>query len=202
MLSKAYGLPGLRIGWAAGRDRELLTAMSRFKNYLSICCATPSEELALVALRHAPASLARNRGVVRANLALADAFFARHADLFTHNRPQAGPIGFHKIHIDGPVEGFASAWRVRPGYCSCPAAFTAWTSPISAWATAAATSGRIWRGSMPGWLKPNWIEAHAPRGTGAQRPLRRTARRFGSTVRFRPGVGAQCPWFSRHLPGI
>ena len=49
VLSKAYGLPGLRIGWAVSRDRGLLTAMSRFKNYLSICCAAPSEELALVA---------------------------------------------------------------------------------------------------------------------------------------------------------
>ena len=73
-----------------------------------------------MALRHAPAILARNRGIVRANLALADAFFARHAGLFTHNRPPAGPIGFHKIHIDGPMEGFCERLAREAGVLLLP----------------------------------------------------------------------------------
>ena len=120
VLSKAYGLPGLRIGWLASRDRETLTALSRFKNYLSICCATPSEELALTALRHAPALLARNRAIVRANLALADAFFARHAGLFIHNRPLAGPVGFHRLNIDGPATEFCERLARQAGVLLLP----------------------------------------------------------------------------------
>ena len=73
-----------------------------------------------MALCHAPAILARNRGIVRANLALADAFFARHAGLFTHNRPLAGPIGFHKIHIDGPMEGFCERLAREAGVLLLP----------------------------------------------------------------------------------
>ena len=50
VMSKAYGLPGLRIGWIATRDREILSAMERAKHYLSICNSGPSEVLALIAL--------------------------------------------------------------------------------------------------------------------------------------------------------
>ena len=50
VLSKAYGLPGLRIGWIASRDRALLTRFERAKHYTSICNSAPSEALAVVAL--------------------------------------------------------------------------------------------------------------------------------------------------------
>jgi aspartate/methionine/tyrosine aminotransferase len=51
LLSKAYGLPGLRIGWIACQDRGVLARMERMKHYLSICNAAPSERLAVIALR-------------------------------------------------------------------------------------------------------------------------------------------------------
>ena len=102
------------------RFREKQTLIEGEIARLRKTSAAPSEELALVALRHAPAILARNRGIVRANLALADAFFARHAGLFTHNRPLAGPIGFHKIHIDGPMEGFCERLAREAGVLLLP----------------------------------------------------------------------------------
>ena len=45
VMSKAYGLPGLRIGWLACRDRALLERLERRKHYTSICNAGPSEFL-------------------------------------------------------------------------------------------------------------------------------------------------------------
>ena len=51
VMSKAYGLPGLRIGWLACRDRALLERLERRKHYTSICNAGPSEHLATIALR-------------------------------------------------------------------------------------------------------------------------------------------------------
>jgi shikimate 5-dehydrogenase len=48
VLSKAYGLPGLRIGWLAAQDTEVLRACEHYKHYLSICNSGPSEALALV----------------------------------------------------------------------------------------------------------------------------------------------------------
>ena len=46
VLSKSYGLPGLRVGWVATRDRDLLRTLERHKHYTSICNAGPSEFLA------------------------------------------------------------------------------------------------------------------------------------------------------------
>ena len=54
--SKSYGLPGLRVGWIACRDRALLERLEKRKHYTSICNAGPAEYLAAVALRPRAAS--------------------------------------------------------------------------------------------------------------------------------------------------
>ena len=51
VMSKAYGLPGLRVGWVACKDRDLLVRFERYKHYLSICNSAPSEVLAIIALK-------------------------------------------------------------------------------------------------------------------------------------------------------
>ncbi len=45
VMSKTYGLAGLRIGWIATHNRELLRAMAEFKDYTTICNSAPSEFL-------------------------------------------------------------------------------------------------------------------------------------------------------------
>ena len=120
VLSKAYGLPGLRVGWLACKDAELMEGIARYKNYLSICGATPSEALALVALRHGPELLEKNRRIIAENLQTADAFFARHAQLFTYNRPQAGPIGFSRIQVCEPMNDFCERLAHEAGVLLLP----------------------------------------------------------------------------------
>lgn len=51
VMSKAFGLPGLRIGWLAMHDADLFRRVSAFKDYTSICNSAPGELLALIALR-------------------------------------------------------------------------------------------------------------------------------------------------------
>ena len=41
VMSKSYGLPGLRVGWIASQDRDVLSRMERVKHYLSICNSAP-----------------------------------------------------------------------------------------------------------------------------------------------------------------
>lgn len=94
VMSKTYGLAGLRIGWVATHDRVLLERLARLKDYTTICNAAPSEVLATVALRHRAVLVARTRQVLSRNLDLLDAFFAAHADVFAWRRPDAGPIAF------------------------------------------------------------------------------------------------------------
>ncbi len=82
VMSKAYGLPGLRIGWLACRDRAVLERLETRKHYTSICSAGPSELIAAHALRRGAEITARNRAIVARNLPVFDSFFAAHADLF------------------------------------------------------------------------------------------------------------------------
>ncbi len=96
-MSKTYGLPGLRLGWLACRDRDALRRIVDLKHYTTICSSAPSELLSALALRHRDALADRNRGIVLANLLLLDAFFERHGDLLAWVRPTAGPIGFPRL---------------------------------------------------------------------------------------------------------
>src|SRR5205085_151951 len=107
VMSKSFALAGLRIGWLATRDRELLARCSAFKDYTTICSSAPAEILALIALRARDRVLARSRRIVEANLPLLDRFFADHADRWRWIRPQGGSIGFPRLLDDEPAEAFA-----------------------------------------------------------------------------------------------
>lgn len=102
VMSKAYGFPGLRIGWIMAKDRDLLTRMECYKHYLSICNAAPSERLAIIALRARDRILARNRALVNANAEKLTRFFGEFPDLFQWQRPDGGCVGFPRY--TGPKE--------------------------------------------------------------------------------------------------
>ena len=106
VMSKSFGLAGLRIGWIATRDRELLSRLAAFKDYTTICNSAPSEVLALIALRARDRVLARNRAIVEANLPLLDGFFSRWAGVFEWVRPRGGSIGFPRLVSDRPIDRF------------------------------------------------------------------------------------------------
>lgn len=107
VMSKAYGLPGLRIGWIACKDRELLIRMERYKHYLSICNSGPSEFLATIALRARKAIFERNASLVRKNIAAARKFFDGHQDLFEFHPPDGGCVCFVRYKGSNGVEDFA-----------------------------------------------------------------------------------------------
>lgn len=105
-MSKTYGLPGLRLGWLACRDREVIGRCLELKHYTSICNSAPSEFLSALALRHREVLVRRNLEIVRANLPLLEGFFARHAHVFEWVRPDASPIGFPRFKLPQDVAGF------------------------------------------------------------------------------------------------
>jgi aspartate/methionine/tyrosine aminotransferase len=106
VMSKAYGLAGLRIGWLACRDRALLVRFERFKHFLSICNSAPSEVLARIALKARQKILTRNRAVVRDNLGVLNGFFADYEHLFDWREPDGGCIGFIRYKGAEGVEEF------------------------------------------------------------------------------------------------
>ncbi len=120
VMSKSYGLPGLRIGWIACQDRFVLSQMERMKHYLSICNSGPSERLAQIALTHRDRILARNCAIVDENLPKWDAFFARHPDLFDWTRPDGSCMGFPRYKGADGVEAFAKRLVEEAGVLFLP----------------------------------------------------------------------------------
>lgn len=94
VMSKSYGLAGLRIGWIATRNADLYQRLAAFKDYTTICNSAPSEFLATLALKHGEGIVQRNIAIIKANLALLNAFFGQRDKLFGWYEPQAGPIAF------------------------------------------------------------------------------------------------------------
>jgi aspartate/methionine/tyrosine aminotransferase len=120
VMSKTYGLPGLRIGWVATRNPDLLRKMAALKDYTTICNSAPSEFLAELALRHRQTLIDRNLGIILGNLSLLDAFFNLHAGRFVWRRPVAGPIAFPRL-LGEDVETFCHDLVTRAGVLLLPA---------------------------------------------------------------------------------
>jgi aspartate/methionine/tyrosine aminotransferase len=120
VMSKAYGLAGLRIGWLASGDRDFLQRCERFKHYLSICNAGPSERLALIALKAREPILVRNRAIVDANLTLLDGFFAAWPDLFEWARSDGGCVGYPRYLGKDGVDAFAARLAEEAGVLVLP----------------------------------------------------------------------------------
>jgi aspartate/methionine/tyrosine aminotransferase len=101
VMSKSFAMAGLRIGWLASHDRDLLARCMTIKDYTTICSSAPSEILALIGLRARDRILARSRGIVAANLARLDEFFDDWSDRFAWVRPRGGSIGFPRLTVPG-----------------------------------------------------------------------------------------------------
>lgn len=107
VMSKTYGLAGLRIGWLATKNADVLHQVAEMKDYTTICCSAPSEWLATLALRHREVLVERNLEIIRANLQQLDTFFVEHADVFSWVKPGAGAIAFPQLltgNIDALVQ--------------------------------------------------------------------------------------------------
>ncbi|MEJ2204312.1 MAG: aminotransferase class I/II-fold pyridoxal phosphate-dependent enzyme [Gemmatimonadota bacterium] len=111
-LSKAYGLPGLRLGWVLGPS-EIVTELWGRTDYTTISPASLSDTLAILALEPATRSriLHRTRGIVRANLGLLRGWMDSQEGRFRYRPPDAGAICY--VHYDAPVNSTDFAEKLR-----------------------------------------------------------------------------------------
>ncbi len=100
VMSKSYGLGGLRIGWLASHRQDILEEIAVLKEYTTICSAAPSEFLASVALRNRAIIFKKNLEIVQTNIVHLNTFFEKYANLFTWFAPNAGPISFVRMNFD------------------------------------------------------------------------------------------------------
>lgn len=120
VMSKAYGLPGLRIGWIATEDHDLLLATERYKHYLSICNSAPSERLAVMALKARTPIIARNVQLIDDNIALLEALFDDFPGLVDWQRPMGGCVAFPKFIGPGGGEAFCRDLLEKSGVILLP----------------------------------------------------------------------------------
>ncbi len=108
VMSKSFGLAGLRLGWVACRNRLILEKMAEFKDYTTICTAAPSEFLSSLALRRRETVLERNRGIIAGNLELLRAFMLQYSEHFSWQEPLAGPVAFPRVQFAEASDDFCS----------------------------------------------------------------------------------------------
>ena len=105
-LSKAYGLPGLRLGWVTSRDEWLLERIAALKDYTTICASAPSEILGIAALRRDGELAERCRSIVTGNLDRARAFFTERAGRFEWFEPEGGSTAFPRLLGNQGIKAF------------------------------------------------------------------------------------------------
>jgi len=100
-LSKAYGIPGLRIGWVVGPADTVDEIWARHE-YTTIGATMLSNKLAAIALSPEvrPQLLKRTRDYIRRGYPILDAWMEAHEGTFTVVPPQAAAIAFVRYHLD------------------------------------------------------------------------------------------------------
>jgi aspartate/methionine/tyrosine aminotransferase len=120
VMSKAFGLAGIRIGWIATHDTALRSRIARSKDYTTICSSAPSEILALIALRAHTRLLDRTHSILVQNLAALEGFFSRNEDQFSWVRPKAGSVCFPALK-HGNIDQFSAGLVEEEGVLLLPA---------------------------------------------------------------------------------
>jgi aspartate/methionine/tyrosine aminotransferase len=111
-LSKAYGIPGLRVGWIVA-PRAVVADCWAQHDYLTIGPNKLSDRLAQVAVEpeNRERCYARTRGILQHNLPIAREWIGRFAGRLSWIEPRAGAIALVKYDVDVPSVDIAE--RVR-----------------------------------------------------------------------------------------
>ena len=110
-LSKAFGMPGLRVGWAVAPE-ELIREIWVRHDYTTLTPSMISDVLCGVAMRHAVRDgiLERTRTIVREHLPRLEGWIAQHPEL-RYTRPAAGAIAY--VEHDLPIGSVELVDRIR-----------------------------------------------------------------------------------------
>jgi aspartate/methionine/tyrosine aminotransferase len=74
VISKAFAIPGIRVGWLVCQNQELKQRVIDIKGYLSICNSQIDERLAAIILQKADKLLERNLKIIKKNKKLIESF--------------------------------------------------------------------------------------------------------------------------------
>lgn len=105
-LSKAYGAPGLRIGWVVG-PKDLIARLWGYHDYTAITVSTLSDLLARAVLARRDKLLARTRQILQQNYPILENWMANHQEYFDMAPTYAGAVGYphYRLSINSTLLG-------------------------------------------------------------------------------------------------
>ncbi len=120
-MSKAYGLPGLRIGWVAGPVGVIDEIWARHE-YTTISATMLSNKLAAIALSPEvrPRILQRTRQYIRQGFPKLKEWMDGHPDIFSYSAPDAAAIAFIKYNIEVNSTEFTERLRTEKSVLIVP----------------------------------------------------------------------------------
>jgi aspartate/methionine/tyrosine aminotransferase len=107
VMSKSFGLAGVRIGWAVSQDKTLLQGLMDIKGYTSICGSATDEYLAKTALHHHKGIVSRNNLLIQKNIEAFELFVEQSEGRFKWHKPQAGILTLVKFESATSVRQLA-----------------------------------------------------------------------------------------------
>ena len=121
-MSKVFSLAGLRLGWIAAHDQDVIKACYSHRDYNLISCGMIDERIAAVALENKETLLKRSRRIVRENLQILDAWVNSEPKLH-YVKPRAGTTAL--VYYNIPIDSYEFCERmyretgafVTPGDC-------------------------------------------------------------------------------------
>ena len=142
-LSKAYGIPGVRVGWLVG-PRDLVAETWTQHDYLTIGPNKLSDRLAQIAVepQNRERCYARTRAILRHNLPIAREWIASFGGHLSWREPRAGAIALVRYDADVPSLDIAERVRTRQSTLIVPGSHVGLEGYL-----------RIWLGGKEDFLK-------------------------------------------------
>jgi len=121
VLSKSFGLAGIRIGWAVSKNKRLLNNLLAVKTQASICTSIVDEKLAELALENYEKIINHNNQIIQQNITLFQQFIDINKLHFSWHPPKAGLLALVKCHTEIPMLKWAEKLAEKTGIFVYPA---------------------------------------------------------------------------------
>ena len=121
-MSKVFSLAGIRLGWIATHDKDVIKSCISHRDYNLVSCGMLDEVIGAVALSGSDKLLERNKSIVRENLAILDKW-VNDTPQVHYVKPQAGTTALVYYDLDIPSYDFCREMYhktgafVTPGNC-------------------------------------------------------------------------------------
>ena len=140
-LSKAYGIPGARIGWIVG-PKDFIAECWTQHDYLTICPNKLSDFIARSAIENREKLYARTRSILQHNLLIMREWVGSFGGCLAFREPQAGAICLVRYASEVPSAELAERIRIHQSTLIVPGAFVGLEGHL-----------RLWLGARPDFLR-------------------------------------------------